>query len=76
MAKKYPTKTVILDFKGQTVEKIVAADLRKVYVTDKEGKITVYYDANKIINGKHLYSKGKKDFIVREAKKYSDKGYL
>lgn len=66
----YPTKKVVLDYKGQTVERVVAADLDKVYVTSKDGIVSVYYDANMKIDGKCLFKQGRSDTFIKNMRDY------
>ena len=64
----YNTKTVALDFKGETVERVIKADLDRVYITDRAGDISVYYDANTLVDDKHLFVIGRKDATVKMAR--------
>ena len=69
MSKHYPTKTVALDFRGETVERVVKADLDRVYVGHK-GDTYVYYDAHTLVDDKHLFIRGADDNVIAEMKKY------
>ena len=61
---RYEVKTVILDYRGELVERVVKADLDRVYLTDRSGDLTVYYDAKKKKQGKHLFIKGASDNLI------------
>ena len=67
----YPTKKVALQHKHETVERVVAADLDKVYLTDRYGNIHVYYESDVIVDNKHLFVLGKPDRTVKEARRNS-----
>ena len=67
----YGTKKVALQHKDETVERVVAADLDRVYLTDSTGRINVYYESDIMVNDKHLFVLGKTDDTVRKAKSNS-----
>lgn len=63
----YKTKEIKLIHNNKEVNKIVKHDLDNVYLTDISGNITVYYDSNKIIDGKHVFIAGEHDDIAKKA---------
>ena len=67
----YKTKKVALQYKDETVERVVAHDLDRVYITDRQGDISVYYDSDIIVDNKHLFVLGKTDDTVKVAKSNS-----
>ena len=66
----YPTKKVVLEFKGETVERVVSADLDRVYLTDRNGHIHVYKDANMQVDGKCLFKPRRSDEFIRNMRDY------
>ena len=71
MSNWYPTKKVALQYKDETVERVVAADLDRVYLTDRSGSINVYYETDVMVDNKHLFVLGKTDDTVKRAKSNS-----
>ena len=67
---KYPTKTVLVHVRGEAVDRVVAADLDRVYVGG-DGNTLVYYDAKKKVNGMHLFKQGPADEVVARMKTWS-----
>ena len=75
MSNWYPTKKVALQYKDETVERVVAADLDRVYLTDRSGSINVYYETDVMVDNKHLFVLGKTDDTVNRAKKLKGRVY-
>ena len=75
MSNWYPTKKVALQYKDETVERVVAADLDRVYLTDSTGSINVYYETDVMVDDKHLFVLGKTDDTVKRAKKLKGRVY-
>lgn len=67
----YKTKKVALQYKDETVERVVAHNLDRVYITDRQGDTSVYYDSDIIVDNKHLFVLGNTDDTVKVAKSNS-----
>lgn len=70
MSKHYPVKTVTLEHKGEILERVVNADLDKVYVTDNTGNISVYYETLQSVGRTVLFKLGDSDEVVKKARMY------
>lgn len=71
MSKFYPTKTVTLEHNGDVLERVIKADLDRVYVGDKSGEIAVYYETKQSVGHRILFKPGKADEVVRKARMYA-----